>query len=1255
MHCPNCHTENRHTANFCKRCGYLLAAQCPRCNRELPPEPDFCDHCGLALTSRAQAQWGFDAPASTLQAQTPIAPRPAPPVATPSPAPQPVAQTPSGMNLDQFIPQELAAKLEAVRDGGAMVGERRVVTMLFCDVKGSTAAAEQLDPEEWTDIINGAFAHMIAPIYTYEGTVARMMGDGILAFFGAPIAHEDDPERAVLAGLEIVEGIAAYRKTVQQNTGIDFNVRVGINTGLVVVGAVGSDLRMEYTAMGDAINLAARMEQTAEPGTVQIAADTHKHIQRLFEFEELGGIAVKGKSEPVDAYRVLRRRALTQSQRGIEGRRVPLVGRDRELSMLTQSLDIVRNGVGHIVTLLGDAGLGKTRLTREAWNALGDPDSVEWFGASSLSYESTQPYGLFQRLIRRLNDISPTDPAATVREKFAPLVELVDEADRPRVRLVMETLFNVHEGDNALEGEAFKSEFFAVMPILWRKRFVDHPTVLVFDDLHWSDPASIDLLVHLLALTAEIPLGIVCAFRPERQAPAWRIKTIADEEYHHRYTEITLRPLSDEHVDQIIDGMHIVGLPEELRAVIRERAGGNPFFVEEVVRSLIDADALIAEADKLVWHSDADPTQIDIPGNLQSLLAARIDRLTEDTRQVLQHAAVIGRSFYQRILETIGGDSANARAADLDQQLRMLLRLEMIREAARLPEIEYRFSNPLTQEVAYQTILIKRRRELHRRVGEAMEAIFADQLTELAPRLAYHFGEAKEADRAFHYYALAGDTAYRLYAHSEAITNYQQAIEWVDQANADSETIASVYKQLGRTLELISDYSGALKTYEVMEALAESRDDRPLKLAALMERGKIYVTMNPEQNPERGQSVADEALALARELSDVGAEAQIHWTLQLYHLYSDLIAQAVYHGEQALDLARQTPLDERRGLILNDVLRSYIMSGELANVPAMLAEASAAWQEIGNATNLVDVHFSAATLAQVRGENALALDEAQRTVELAESSGNLWAPATVVMNVARVHLDQGDIDAVLERSTQAIEHAHRHHHPSARSDILGTRALAVGRLGQFETAQALAKESLTIIKEFFPIWLILPETVLARLAIWEGDLDQARHRLEAIRETRNAENSWVMFWYPYLLACAELDVTAGDYEKARAAMLPFAARLRETGYFSFLPEALYWLGRAQIGLGAVEAARESLREAAQFATRMEHRLWLWAIFASLAQISEDDAERAALLAKSREVIDFIADHAGSDENRASFLACPQIAAIMQGVGEAAHD
>ncbi|MFN2232754.1 MAG: adenylate/guanylate cyclase domain-containing protein, partial [Anaerolineales bacterium] len=314
MNCQYCQTQNPDEAKFCMNCGKSIKIICNQCSKENPPQAKFCINCGSELIKSSNLQ------------EDPI---------------------------HRFIPKAYAEKLEIARKSQTMKGERRIVTILFCDVKGSTAMAEKLDPEEWAEIINQAFEYLISPIYKYEGTLARLMGDAVLAFFGAPIAHEDDAQRAVLAGLDIINGIKPFRDEIKNRYGLDFNIRVGINTGLVVVGGVGSDLFMEYTALGDAINIAARMEQTAKPGTLQIAEDTYKKVAYFFETEFIEDVEIKGKTDSIEVYRVLQARETPASQRGIKGIDAPMIGRAGEIDRLSRILDEVKRGRGQIVSLIG--------------------------------------------------------------------------------------------------------------------------------------------------------------------------------------------------------------------------------------------------------------------------------------------------------------------------------------------------------------------------------------------------------------------------------------------------------------------------------------------------------------------------------------------------------------------------------------------------------------------------------------------------------------------------------------------------------------------------------------------------------------------------------------------------------------------------------------------------------------------------------------------------------------------------------------
>ncbi|HLE04330.1 MAG TPA: adenylate/guanylate cyclase domain-containing protein, partial [Anaerolineales bacterium] len=675
------------------------------------------------------------------------------------------------------IPQEYAEKLKAARTGRTMQGERRVVTVLFSDVKGSTTMAEGMDPEDWAEIMGQAFEYLIAPIYRYEGTLARLMGDAILAFFGAPLAHEDDPQRAILAGLEILEGIKPFCERVRAERGLDFGVRVGINTGPVVVGDIGSDLAMEYTAMGDAVNVASRMEQTAQPGTVQIAEATYKLVAPVFEVEPLGGIEIKGHKDQLPAYRVIGPKAQPGPLRGIEGLTSALIGRSKELNQVSGTLEQLRQGRGGIVCLLGEAGLGKSRLIdelRQQW--VRQPG--EWIQSGGVSYDMSRPYSIFQQLFLKLCGISAHEEPKAARELIEKLCQDFQPEVEEQAARAAELILTFHQEPNSPipEGEALKRELFEVMLAAWRKPAV-LPLVLVFDDLHWADPASIELLKHLFQLADEIPILFVCAMRPHRQSAGWEIKLHAETAYPHRFTQVSLEPLSDRESGELLNSLLIVSeLPPALSELIRGKAEGNPFFVEELIRTLIDEGAIVRDESGSHWRATGEVEAIAVPENLQALLVSRVDRLDKEVRRTVQLASVIGRAFYFRVLEWIAEASERLR-----EHLNVLQRVELIHEHARIPELEYVFKHDLTRDAAYESILRKERPQFHRQVGEAIEALFPDRLEEESHRLAYHYREAKDDEKALKYYTLAGNMARRISAYSEAITQYGHALDIANQ------------------------------------------------------------------------------------------------------------------------------------------------------------------------------------------------------------------------------------------------------------------------------------------------------------------------------------------------------------------------------------------------------------------------------------------------------------------------------------------
>lgn len=679
----------------------------------------------------------------------------------------------------------------------SMTGERRTLTVLFCDVVNSTALAEKLDPEDWAETMNEAFKRLSDPIHRYEGTVAKLMGDGMLAFFGSPVAHEDDPQRAILASLDMIEAIGDFAKSVQHDHGFEFRIRIGIHTGPVVVAEIGAPGAREQTAMGEAVHIAARMEHAAEPGTIQISGDTYAAVAPLFDVVSLGGIKLKGISDPVPAYRVTGLKPNPGRLRGIDGISAPLVGRDNELRLAKGIVDQVRDGRGQVLSLIGEAGLGKSRLLAEInqyWVEQLGPDA--WHIMYGVPYDTARPFGLIQNYARTMFKIELDDPAEVIHRKVVDHVRSTG-ANEEAIALCTVAFERViaakdlHQAAKEYPAEELRHDIYEQMYPGLHATARKAPMALVVDDAHWGDPASIDLLIHLMGLTEEVPILILCAFRPERQSAAWQLKQRAESDFPHRYTELALSPLDEDDTDTLVSSLlNVTDLPAELHQLIIRKTDGNPFFVEEVVRNLVDQGILSITDDGLHWDGGKDIDAVKIPDSLQALLMARIDRLDGETKSTLQMASVIGRSFYYRILEAIS-DSGIA----VDRHLSSLERFELLRETRRNPELEYIFKHELARDAAYATILNRRRAQFHLRVAAAIEALFADRLEEHAHRLAQHFKFGGDQENALKYFEMAAKIADRIDAKEEGIEHYDRALEMAREIGAPDESIAALTKR----------------------------------------------------------------------------------------------------------------------------------------------------------------------------------------------------------------------------------------------------------------------------------------------------------------------------------------------------------------------------------------------------------------------------------------------------------------------------
>ena len=542
-------------------------------------------------------------------------------------------------------------------------GERRVVTILFCDVKGSTTMAEKLDPEEWAYTIQRALEYLIVPVRRRDGMIAEVRGDGILAFFGAPLAHEDDPQRAVLAGLEIVENLRTFQEQLQHERGLDFNVRVGIHTGLVVVGEVSRRQPGEYAAFGDAVNLAARMEQTARPGSVQLTAETHRFVEQIFDFEPLGEIKVKGKSRSVQTYRVLGLKAEPAPQRGLawKGLHSPLVGRETEFTIAKGSLERLSAGQGGILGIFGEAGIGKSRLIEEIHQNI-PTDRFLWLEGYPPTENAPIAYWPFQEILRAYMGIDDQDSENQAWDKLVNEITSLFTENIPEILPYLASLLGLKvrgkylERVKYLDGEALGKQIFLASRRFFERLAWTKPVVLIFEDLQWMDESSLGLLEHLLVLVEQLPLLIAILSRPVWEMPASHLIEMIEKDHTAHFTAIRLVSLSPNDSTQLVHNLlETESLPDDLRAMIVKRAEGNPFFLEEILRALIDLGAIQRETISGRWRATARMESLVIPNTVQSVVLARLDRLDEDVKRVLQVASVIGRSFLYRVLQAVTG------------------------------------------------------------------------------------------------------------------------------------------------------------------------------------------------------------------------------------------------------------------------------------------------------------------------------------------------------------------------------------------------------------------------------------------------------------------------------------------------------------------------------------------------------------------------------------------------------------------------
>ncbi len=780
MQCPKCLFDNADGMNFCGKCGTKLDKFCPQCNFVNPPDYEFCGKCGFILSPH------------------------------PEPATKELSFNEKLDKIQKYLPEGLTEKILSQRD--RIEGERKQVTVMFCDMEGFTPLSELLGIEDAYSIIDQVYEILIHKVHDYEGTVNEMTGDGIMALFGAPVALEDAPQRAIRSSLAIHREMAKFSDQLKQEKKDvpPVKMRIGVHTGPVVVGTVGNDLRVEFKAVGDTVNLASRMEEQAQAGTTYITEDTFKLTEGLFRFEGLGQRTIKGKKEPVNIYRAIapstrRTRFDVSAERGL----TPFAGRERELELLFDGLERSKAGRGQAFSITAEAGVGKSRLLYEFRKAVASED-VTFLEGRCLSYSRGVAYHPIIDILKSNFDIHEGDGDFEIRKKVKRGLKMLGVDEASTLPYLLELLAVKDNGVNKipLSPEERKNRIIEALIRIVLKGSEIRPLIMAFEDLHWIDKSSEEQLKHLLESIPGARVLLIFTNRPEF-VHNWGAKS-----YH---SQVILNRLSNR--ESLMTVSHFLGTEEldrNLEEFILEKTEGIPFYIEELIKSLKDLRIIDKEHNR--YRITKDIKALAIPSTIQDVIMARVDSLPPEIKGLLQTVSVVGReSSYDVIKRTTG-----LAEQELLSCLSVLKDSEFLYERGIYPQSTYIFKHALTQEVAYNSLLLKRRKEIHAQIGGVIEAIYPDRIEEHYELLAYNYGRSANAEKAVQYLDMANQKAAKLSAMEEAKAFFHEAMDHLDtlpETEYNRQKRISLLVNQGEVFMLLfktSEYYDLLARYEPM-------------------------------------------------------------------------------------------------------------------------------------------------------------------------------------------------------------------------------------------------------------------------------------------------------------------------------------------------------------------------------------------------------------------------------------------------------
>ncbi len=971
-----------------------MAVLCSDCGFDNPERMNFCGKCGTPLQ------------------------------AEPTPASQQPIQEFSGVMAGPDL-------LERFRKAGLeAAGERRKVVVLFADLTDYTSLSERIDGEDLYEIIQKYIRLLMECVYRYEGMIDKILGDGILALFGAPIAHENDAERAIRSAMDMQSALKRFNWELGTRIGSRLKMHIGLNSGSVIAGGIGLNDHLDYTVIGDTVNLAQRVGSVAESDTILVSEKVYHQTRKLFDYEEQPPQSLKGVSAPVITYQLGGAKTRPEALRGIEGMHAPLIGRQAEFEHLRRVVDTVtQEQHGELVLLEGEAGIGKSRLVLELKENL---VKAPWriLEGRSLTYRRSIPYWIFIELMREYFGIHGEQTDAEIRTRLAQGTSLTLGERSKDVLPYLEHLFSLSpskedyaERLRYLEGEQLRQQIFLAVKELWVAEAKRQPLLLILEDLHWADEASIKLFVFLLNSLKRFPLLLCGVSRSFSEDGLSEIISQASQRLPGHFKQMKVKALSKTQSAELFSGL--VGnsdLPEAFEDQIIQRSSGNPLFLEEILRMLIDSKQIVR--DNGTWELGKEGEAIGLPATLEALALTRLDRLLPEQRRIVQIASVIGREFDVRVLAEVVDVVSEKK---LETVLSVLVQRGFIEPTPKTGKRSYSFRHVITSDAIYGTLLRRERKELHAAVGAAIETVYADRIDEYIELLAHHYSWSANLERALHYLILAGQKASRAYVNTQAREHYEQALAILPRVEHDHLQKIQIYVGLADVLLFVGEYEDSRKYYyealEVIEHAPERDEFLETKVAACRKIGTTFERQGDFQNALSHLEEAQQAFSTVDTGQIISEWARIKNDIGWIHFRQGGEEQAEEYLREALEIVEGTSHYQVVASIFNRLGGVYFQKGELAQATNYVRKGLVLQEEIGDLA-AVARSYNNLGLLEWRQENwDNALKNYEQSMELNATLGDIEAIIHLQGNIGILYIDKGDLEQAEHHLEQCLSNA----------------------------------------------------------------------------------------------------------------------------------------------------------------------------------------------------------------------------------------